>query len=332
RTRGVLPWRDFPYDQNSCANKPRDAKMRNYTTKGYNRLTVTDNPRSDIDMMAIKQNLAQGAPVVIGMLVGGSFMQGMQGQEVWQPTQNDYRMRGFGGHAMCVIGYDDYKAGGAFQIMNSWGREWGKDGIGWVTYKDLKFFTKEAYGLYPMGNSKASDINRFEMAFGLVANSTGQYIPIKPVSGNYFETTGSIAKMSKFKIEVANSLECYTYIFGAETNNSSYVLFPYTAKHSPYCGITGTRVFPKDHSLLADNEGNKDYFAILVTKQPIDYERVNAAINNASGNSYHAKINNALSQALKQNVRFQGNGQSIGFTTDTNGEEAVLMVLGVNKR
>ncbi len=331
KSNGVLPYRDFPYDETSCSAKPRDPKMRNYVTRGYNRLTTSNDPRGDVNINAIKQNLAQGAPVVIGMMVGGSFMQGMQGQEVWQPTRNDYQMRGFGGHAMCVIGYDDFKAGGAFQIMNSWGKEWGQNGIAWVAYDAFSYFTKEAYGLYPMGNANAANANKFEMAFGLVNNNGGKYIPIKQVSGNYFETTGAIAKGTKFKIEVANSIECYTYIFGAETDNRSYVLFPYTAKHSPFCGITGTRVFPRDHSMMADAEGNKDYFAILVTKEPIEYENVNKAINRASGNSYAEKLNNALGSVLKKGVRFQGNGQNVGFSTDTNGEEAVLMVIGVNK-
>ncbi len=334
RERGVLPWNDFPYDESSCSNKPNGSafqKMASYRTKGYNRLTQNEDPRGEIDLMAIKQNLAQGAPVVIGMMVGGSFMQGMQGQDVWLPSQNDYQMRGFGGHAMCVIGYDDYKAGGSFEIMNSWGKDWGDKGFGWIRYKDFGFFTKEAYGLYPMGNAANQNPNKFEMAFGLVANDGGKYIPLKQVNGNYFETTGNLPKLSKFKIEVANTIACYTYIFGMETDNSSYVLFPYTAKHSPYCGITGTRIFPKDHSLQADNIGNKDYFAILVTKQPIDYQTVNKAINQASGASYQQKVNTALREVLKQNVSFRGDGKSIGFTTDTNGEQAVAMVIGVNK-
>lgn len=331
---GVLPWNDFPYDESTCSNKPSRAgyqKMQNYRTRGYNRLTVNGDPQG-IDMLSMKQNLAQGAPVVIGMMVGGSFMQGMQGQDIWIPSQNDYRMRGFGGHAMCVIGYDDYKAGGAFQIMNSWGQEWGRNGIGWVRYKDMEFFTKEAYGLYPMGNAGKQNPTKFQMAFGLVAKNGGSYIPINQVSNNYFETSGALAKGSKFKLEVANSIECYTYIFGMETDNSSYVLFPYTAKHSPYCGITGTRIFPKDHSLIADNIGNKDYFAIVVTKQPIQYQKINNAINNARGNSYQQKVNNALQGALKQGVRFQSNGKSIQFSTNNDGNQAVAMVIGVNKR
>ena len=38
---------------------------------------------------------------------------------------------------MCVIGYDDYFEGGAFQVMNSWGKEWGEDGLFWMRYNDF---------------------------------------------------------------------------------------------------------------------------------------------------------------------------------------------------
>ena len=54
------------------------------------------------------------------------------------------------------------------------------------------------------------------------------------------------------------------YLFGEETDGSSYVLFPYTEKHSPYCGITGTRLFPSDHSLEADDVGTVDVMAVVV--------------------------------------------------------------------
>ena len=84
---------------------------------GANRLTAGD--RTDaIDLRAIKENLSQGAPVVIGMMVGGSYMQPMMGQDVWTPTDDDRTMQGFGGHAQCVVGYDDNKYGGSFLIMN----------------------------------------------------------------------------------------------------------------------------------------------------------------------------------------------------------------------
>ena len=48
-----------------------------------------------------------------------------------------------GGHAMVVIAYDDDKFGGSFQILNSWGSDWGDDGKVWVPYRDLLNILKE---------------------------------------------------------------------------------------------------------------------------------------------------------------------------------------------
>lgn len=43
-----------------------------------------------------------------------------------------------GGHAMMTVGYDDAKKigneKGALLIRNSWGREWGENGYGWLPY------------------------------------------------------------------------------------------------------------------------------------------------------------------------------------------------------
>ncbi len=37
---------------------------------------------------------------------------------------------------MCVIGYDDNIGGGAFRVLNSWGRAWGDGGMVWIKYAD----------------------------------------------------------------------------------------------------------------------------------------------------------------------------------------------------
>ena len=96
-------------------------------------------------------------------------MSRMLGQKVWEPTSRDYSMSGFGGHAMCVIGYDDDLQGGAFQIMNSWGQEWGDRGFCWIRYDDFEHFVKEAYGVAPMGAAGDQKFASDKMAvkFGL---------------------------------------------------------------------------------------------------------------------------------------------------------------------
>ncbi|MEO1434931.1 MAG: peptidase C1, partial [Bacteroidota bacterium] len=135
----------------------------------------------------------------------------------------------------------------------------------------------------------------------------------------------------RFKVEVTNSIECYTYIFGEETDGSSYVLFPYNAKHSPYCGITGTRLFPKDQSMSPDELGNRDRIAVLVSKQPLDYEAVNTLINQSNGLTFASKVRNVIAPEEIANVAF-GDGSTIDFEAELNGKNIVGVVLEIDKR
>jgi len=342
--RGALPYSRFAYTDRSCSERPdasAEQEAARFRIKGSQRLSRTGDPNSGVDLLAMKQYLAQGSPIVIGMMVGGSFMQGMEGQDVWQPTQEDTRMQGFGGHAMCVIGYDDYKLGpnegGAFQIMNSWGPEWGDNGIAWVPYDAFDFFTKEAYAVYPMGESAEEKPARFDIRFGLaVVNdegvATGEHIALEHRGGRVFRTARPIAKGTRFKIEVTNNMECYTYLFGEETDGTTYTLFPYTPKHSPYCGTTGMRQFPKDQSLTADNVGTVDVMAILVANQPMDYPKINTEMNAAPARGLDARLSAALRDELVGADRpAYSDGETLGAEAEASAN-ALAIVLEIEKR
>ncbi len=257
KANGGVPLSQYPYSDRDCSRTPDGGAIqagRQNLIHGFTRLTEGDN-LNQISVRAVKEHLSKDAPVVIGMMVGQSFMQGMMGKELWQPAGIDQSQVGLGGHAMCVIGYDDKKYGGAFQIMNSWSPQWGNNGIAWVRYGDFKEYVREAYGIDPLPKSSAVASLPLECNIGLVDNSNKQYIKLRSTGSNTFQTLSPIAIGTRFKMEVKNSTECYIYIFGQETNGSSYVLFPYlkpgetVSKHAPYCGITGYRLFPKPNRL-----------------------------------------------------------------------------------
>jgi len=336
--KGALPFTDFKYNENSCDQEPSSTMLKkasNYNIHGYNRLTKSAEPYG-VNTEAIKQNIAKGGPVVIGMMVGGSFMQEMMGNDVWQPNSYDYNKRGFGGHCMCVIGYDDNKAGGAFQIMNSWGPEWGINGKGWVTYNDFTEFCVEAYGIDPLPTKKsAASANAVRVQINLIAikPSTkgaaryGNTIPLK-YNGHYFET-GKMAKESLFKMEVKNESPCYVYVLGEETDKTSYVLFPYTEKHSAYCGISGSRIFPSDYNLSPDGIGSQDFFAVIVSKSPINPVELKEKINQSTG-TFENKIGNILGTRIAGNGVSTANG--IGFNYQaSNNADVTYCVIAVNK-
>lgn len=347
--QGSLPYEQFPYNDQNCTQQPSAGLIQEaaqFKMRGFNRLTKGDNTE-ELDMRAIKENLAQGAPVVIGMMVGESYMQNMLGKDVWYPEPGDAGMMGFGGHAQCVVGYDDKKYGGAFLIMNSWGPEWGNNGFAWVRYPDFKRYVREAYGLEPMAKTGSAANTAFACEIGLMEvqydgkkTSPKGYIPLQINAGNRFETTTPVKPGTKFKMEVKNSTECYIYVFGKETDGSSYTLFPYpsakdasTTKYSPFCGITGYRLFPKDKSMMPDSIGTKDMIAVVVSKQPLDWYKLNQTISRQPQVDYALRVNNTLRAQSSSGIRYQTTSAgTIQFQGDAGNNQVAACVVEVNKQ
>ena len=266
-------------------------------------------------------------------------MQDMMGKDLWEPSMMDESQMGMGGHAMTVIGYDDTKYGGAFQIMNSWGPEWGVNGVAWVRYADFKNYVREAYGIDPL--PKRSNVANIplECNIGLVNNDGSGNIALSVAGGNVFRTNRPIKIGTRFKMSIENKTECYIYIFGRETDNSSYVLFPYlkpgetVSKHSPYCGITGYRLFPKNQSFEADNIGNSDQIAIVVSKDELDYNALNDAINRSNQPTYEGKVNQAVNSILIRSATFSATGEGeIAFRVSANDNKAVACIVTIDKQ
>ncbi len=327
QTTGALPLQQFPYDPGSCNNGGSNSEKNfasQYKIHGFTRLTESDDANG-INIRAVKEHLAKDAPVVIGMMVGGTFMQDMMGQKVWHPGEQDRSQTGFGGHAICVIGYDDRVEGGAFEIQNSWGTQWGVNGRAFVRYGDFKEFVREAYGMDPLPKEGAALNVAFECNVGLMNNETKQYIPLHAGAGNIFTTNSPIKKGTKFKIEIKNELECYIYLFTPKADGTSFVLFPYKPIHSPYCGITGYRLFPRSESIRADSLGNKDFMGIIVSKQALDYNAINTAINASTKTTFAGKLNEAIAANAISNVKFANtNNGTIYFKADGNEQKNVV--------
>jgi Papain family cysteine protease len=335
QANGAVHYQDFKYDENDCSRQANGTLIQQGQQNkihGFHRLTETDDVNG-INIRAIKEHLAKDAPVVIGMMVGGSFMQDMLGQKVWHPTNSDKNMTGFGGHAMCVIGYDDRIEGGAFQIMNSWGNEWGQNGIGFVRYVDFKEFVREAYGLDPLPKRGAALNVAFEASVGLFNPETRTNVALKSAGGNLFKTVSPIKKGSKFKIEIKNAVECYIYIFTPDATGKSTVLFPYKPAHSPYCGITGFRLFPRKESIQADEVGNKEEMGVVVSKTQLDYNALNAAINASSKPNFANKLNDAVAANAITNVSFNnGANGSMNFKSTGDAKNIVACVVEIDKQ
>lgn len=121
---GCVPYRQMPYLEASADEPPTVQALAQAYTYQIADWMVIEPPGTD----KIKLALAHDLPVVITANVTKEFQQ-IQGDAVfnnYDPKNNE------GGHAMCVIGYDDQRR--AFRLINSWGLDWADHGYCWVSY------------------------------------------------------------------------------------------------------------------------------------------------------------------------------------------------------
>lgn len=96
---------------------------------------------------AIKSEIVNyNYPVVIGISHYGN------GLDIWNSSTGyfkpNYDLDNREGHAMTIVGYDDYVNGGSFLVVNSWGKEFGKDGYMWMKYSDFKKYAHVAFAIH----------------------------------------------------------------------------------------------------------------------------------------------------------------------------------------
>ena len=128
-------------EKNLWASKP-------YRIKEFYILPKDKIKQKSFVLEKLKTAVVAVMPPVIGIkttnsMAGKGYSDGTVGDDgLWKPNYYD---KTIGGHAVCIVGYDDYKFGGSFEIMNSWGSDYGNDGYMWIKYDDLIDVIGEAY-------------------------------------------------------------------------------------------------------------------------------------------------------------------------------------------
>lgn len=118
---GVVPISDFPYKDLECniqisQDVVNIAKQK--TLKDYDVEVVRD-------LYSIKKMLVTNQPVIISIKIDDNFQSGKE--LVWNKFGEPQ-----GSHAMVCVGFDDSK--NAIKVLNSWGKRWGDNGYGWISY------------------------------------------------------------------------------------------------------------------------------------------------------------------------------------------------------
>jgi len=188
---------------------------------GFSKLfTLNVSPEYKIE--ETKKCLADGDPVIIGIYAPESFT---YAKDLWTP-KNGEKPDPEQGHALCVIGYDDKKYGGAFEVMNSWGEEWGNGGFTWITYDTFGKWVVQAMVI-------KEDVSIYDKAIDftgkLKVEVSGKNSPaaVKLLDDGIYRLTSTIKTGTQIRVNIDNSVlnnkAINTYIFYTNAQNTKAV-------------------------------------------------------------------------------------------------------------
>jgi C1A family cysteine protease len=132
---GVCPEFFWPYRpfQNNDHKPGADQKAKNYRIKAYARLK---------DIAEMKRSLMVNGPFLAGVKVFDSWFDPSVARTgmVPMPKKGEDLT---GGHAICIVGYDDRKK--LFKFKNSWSKKWADRGYGYLKYEYLSRYCQDAW-------------------------------------------------------------------------------------------------------------------------------------------------------------------------------------------
>jgi len=273
----------------------------------YNRIFELNSDSTNI-VDATRESLRGFFPVVVVGIIDDNFQNLTVKNSTWVLKKGKNSSNT--GHAMCVIGCDDITK--KFEIMNSWGTDWGDHGYFFISYKDFWHMVRYAFQIQiPMNHRSVNNIMDIAGDMEIDKNSAASrsdFKEIKPVFQNskYYILDG-LNPGDTYKFQLLNlKSEKYTYLITINSNKPAVVLYSSEKTFKP--GKMAT-ITPQGHlnnvfvtPLNADGSsmaksGNYQY-CILYAATPIAIDQVVQQLNQHKGGNKTDELNTILRDRL----------------------------------
>ena len=276
KTYGVPLLSDFPEHcvqesiSSSIYKKAEKYKLSNYATlwNSTHKATISDKIR------LLKKSLKEAHPVVIAMYTPQSFCY-PNNDYLWTPLTTDQagvnQKHQHACHAMCIIGYDDTKYGGAFEFQNSWGTTWGNQGRIWVRYADAAEFIYQAIELFKDEETDKSKATPLAGGLRLQEQNGLEMQASYNESRGVFELDRAYRSGTRFRLYLRNNQPAYVYAIGTDLSHEIYQLFPHKDGISAALNYRQNEVaIPSETAhIRMDNKAGKDLLCLLYSKRPL---------------------------------------------------------------
>lgn len=316
---GVPKYRDYSWkcDGDMAIPSHLFAQAKNYRIESYN-LVLSPRIEKKAGLRNIKKALSENRPVVISMSLKKSF-HGLK-SPLWEPGANEIKI---GSHAMCVIGYDDAKYGGALLIQNSWSKTWGDNGRFWIKYSAFLQQVNYAYEIYmPKYNPNHGSVTTRHQFAGTVnvMLSTGDKMKFKQKSVEkipVFESVDSYVSGTRYRIYLSNNKPAYVYIISSDKTNSVAQVFPPNSKISASLTYSSNNIALPDEQyyIEMDNTIGLDNFCVLFSNKELNMKSLCYDIEMSRG-TFPSRVFYALENDATVLTKFARDGISFNVTTE----------------
>ncbi|MEO9571642.1 MAG: C1 family peptidase [Polaribacter sp.] len=340
---GAAKLTDFPYDYKTCLKTPSNyvySKAKNHKILNFERLAKWNNPYNLVSK--VKKAISQKNPVVIGLFRFSSLKTDYN--NVWIPSS------GKSGHAMVVVGYDNNKSGGAFEVMNSWGTRFGKNGFFWIKYEDFKRQVKTAYVLVDKNsnnndfNNNNNNNNNNNITYSKLGGeltlklSNGNSMPIKLADGatrnfNIVKATKTTYKVNntytsgtQFRIYLKSKQRGYVYLIGYGSGDKSVnKLYPFE-NFSDYFNYTNSEIAlpSEDYFIEFDNQPGRDILCVLYSKEKLNINDIVSKARYGSGD-FVSRVKKALSYKMFKGTDISFSENKVSFNASSKNSSAKVV-------
>lgn len=203
KTNGDCSVQDFPNSSLRCnVSPPQKALMaaKNLKLQDSHHKLFESREAQKQKIASTKRHIFSNSPVAIGLSRIPSPTTWV-GKASWEPNDSE-KGKNKMGHAMVVVGYDDGRQ--AFELMNSYGSEWGRSGYIWISYEDYARYAVQAFVIEDKTGGKGDDFSSEPLT-----------IPIQMSGGVQIEYLDSKARY----VALAPDFDLATGVYSIKKNN-----------------------------------------------------------------------------------------------------------------
>ncbi|NWF89722.1 MAG: cysteine protease [Ignavibacteriaceae bacterium] len=322
RNQGAAKLNDFGYDCDREVTALDKVKAVNYRIIEYREVA---SARTDEKTKYVKKSIAEGHPVVIAIDCPPSFS---YAGEFWVPKEDEYKNWGRG-HGITVVGYDDNRFGGAFELINSWGTFWGKNGFAWVRYTDFEYFCKYAF---EMIDKSMPDPNIPDLSGTLQFRESNGFPMKAKFNGEYFTMENPYYSGTLFELRISNNEPAYVYAFSSDLTFKTYRIFPFDDRMVAYLPYRQNNVaIPDEESLnMLDDTPGLSYYCFLYSKEMLDVQEIMKKIEKTKGSMWQ-RIKKVLGEKMIniKNIDFKSS-DVISFNARSKGKTVVPVLIEIS--